>query len=263
MVSKKDSGSIVSTNNIIDRAGTEIDEYNKDDAIRSGVELIAPPVPVSYSELSSSPNGKLKLHKLEQLLDQEFYNQHLFPKTVKMASEEKLRNRDLIDTFVSSPVEITHVPDEIFSDSVNYKQAIQFARESEVEKVSTDGPLVNKYTTSEGVLLGKFANDFKGLAHVAIFSEETDFRDYFESPVEMNEFDGSLDYKDASRIYETHFRDSVNNRAEEIESKMGVKVKGVLLSPIKALSKINDNGPGLSVGYSSKGEFCIAVSYLI
>ena len=180
-----------------------------------------------------------------------------------MALKEKIRNRDLIDTFVSSPVEITHVPDEIFSDSVNYKQAIQFAREYEVGKVSTDGSLVNKYNSSEGVLLGKFASDFEGLAHVAIFSEETDFRNYFSSPAEMNKFDGSLDYKDASRIYETHFRDSVNNRAEEIESKMGVKVKGVLLSPIKAVSRINDNGPGLSMGYSPNGEFCIAVSYLI
>lgn len=233
-------------------------EYNP---IVTGIELLESPVPVAVEELANSPTSRLKLYELDQLMSEDFYNETFYEQTVEKASKKIRVDLSMVDKIVSSPLIIEHVPDDIDSSgSVKYRQAIQFARERDDGKVSVERAQAYLYNQTEGVLSKyvPYDRDFEGLAHVAIFSQAVDLSKHFESPGKASEFDGNfMSYKDASILFETYFEDLVNERAQEIQDKMNVTVKGVLFSPIELKREL-----GL-LGFSATGELRLAASYLI
>lgn len=233
-----------------------------DYSILRGVELIRSPIPVSYREEARS-QLKEDLPKLKQLLSTKFYFKELYVETIQKAALEAADKIGSAKMVVSSPVDIRHIKGNDFGyppHIVNYEQAIQFLRENGNRAVSVRGKQPFKFDASKGLLLDENADGIEGLAQVCLFSRQIKSADYFNTPEDLNSFEGDYtNEKLARRIFEELFRWNVTMKAYKIRDSKKVKVKGILLSDIKAVIGINDKEGSIS----PTGKFLLGVSYLV
>lgn len=234
-----------------------------------GYELLGTPIPISYREMARHPRNE-KLHKLTRLLDADFYHKTFYVKTIQQAATEldKQPVNNLIEKVVSSSVNIKHIQDNVFiflADFANYEQAVQFLqkRPDHFKCLSAIGKQPIAYSQLSGIdFSGSYVGCCSGLAHVAIFSQQVDFREYFKTPKDMHEFDGNYRIRGPARkIFEEHFRKPITEKAKEIQELKKVNIKGLHLSDIKTEYQLAD--AIVSIGTSPIGEFLMGASYLV
>jgi hypothetical protein len=230
--------------------------------IIKGIELIGSPIPIFYEELARCPRNT-KLPKLKKLLNPKFYQKRFYDKTVKLAAESLGENKTLVESVVSSPVNINHIKGNVFvflAELANYKQAVQFLRRSE-NGFSVRGEEPNKYISGK-FLYERCEDRLEGLVSVEIFSQPVDFRKYFETPEKLYEWHQNPE----SSLYVIQdvldsLKKNVEDKAKEIEKTKNVSIKGILLSKIKPEVRMVDNI--FTISPNPYGNLVLGASYLI
>jgi hypothetical protein len=231
--------------------------------IIKGIELIGSPIPVFYEELARCPRN-ITLPKLKKLLNPKFYQKRFYDKTVKLAAESLGEERGLVESVVSSQVNIADRKTNVFifpAELVSYTQAVQFLRKSESGNLSIKGEEPNKYISGK-FLYEKCQDKLEGLVGVEIFSQPVDFREYFETPEKLYEWHQNHE----SSLYVIQdvldsLKKNVEDKAKEIEKTKKVNIKGILLSKIEPKTTFSDNI--FTISTSPYGKFILGASYLI
>lgn len=245
--------------------------------ILRGVELLGYPHVITHEKMARCPRteeaGTKGLPTVDDLTDEEFYRKNLESEALTEYLDPPIGEIS-VSGHVSSPIEIHPYAKNVFmfpSISVDYTYGIQNLGRKSLTAVITDA---KPRAFNKGmIILSKEQTDFDGLAYVAHVRVLANFRDYFESPREMREFNGKLPSSDqfngeriigkslTHELFNKFFALYLDQIGQQVEKKRKMNVKGVLLSPIKTNVRMSDSG--LTIGCSPEGEFVIAASYLV
>ena len=112
--------------------------------------------------------------------------------------------------------------------------------------------LKNPFKVAETVRIG----------HVAVFEKSADLTSEFRSPKDVSSFDGNVSTNEkAAGLFKYNFKNDVEAEAKRIEQENGVKVTGIVLSPIKVKTHIVD--ALVSIRTDHVGEYQLAATYLV
>jgi len=149
--------------------------------------------------------------------------------------------------------------------TICYVQAVQNLRQDKNGKFSIigfqpypyiDGKIkIPLYEFQESKIEG-----LEGLAGISVFAKDVFLKRYYPK---LSDCEGSLpDKYPAQGIFEDHFHDDVCRKATEIEHSKNVKIRAVLLGPVRIVKgKFIDLG--FTFGFSPNGQAYLGASYLV
>ncbi len=146
---------------------------------------------------------------------------------------------------------------------VTYLQGVQAVSKDEGKGLLNSSKYVKEHSFKyeRGIKLDKRIDNASGIADVAIFEKSIDLSTFFSSPRDLDAFDGDVRVSgQAKQIFDKYFKEAVNTTAARIEQEKGVKVTGIVLSPIKVQSHFVDIL--IHIGMDPQGEYRLAATYL-
>lgn len=240
---------------------------NPDYDILDHVAVLGMPRMVVHVEVAANPRNE-SLPTLTQLTDNQYYRITYLPDHIGSSGMDYgSRERQ-----IPGPIEMRPFATNIFIFpvvEVQYTYAVQSIHEQSAFEIK--GTAARPFRRGK-IHAGELLDDtFRGLAYVSHLRIPVNLKTFFQSPKEIEEFNGYVPFSGnlsgeqnivADGIFHTLFKNRLEHMGNLLSELRKEPVKGVILSPISAEYKYADN---IMTGFAPdpQGEFVIAASFLV